>query len=484
MRAEGSDAALRDTTDSAVATRIVPFGRFCFRVRNPIEMTTPRAGESVREYKGSPSRPKLFEVARFFLKLGLVGFGGPLVHIALMEDELVGVGDEGWTDRDTFADGLAICNMLPGPASTQLGIFMGWVRAGTPGAAVAGVAFMAPTFAIVVALSFVYFRYGALPSVTAFFYGVNPVVIGLIAGAAYSMARSSLARGAEHISFTLGSDEWTVDYRLLALLVGAFCATVFLNPNPIVEFAVAGAVAVILYEREWIGANAGRAAVGTAVIAALGGVYLLRDRLRSIVDGRIAVPAVVAGAVGTAWANTWVKLFLFTLYTGSFIFGGGLVLIPFIEKYVVGEFGWLTAGQFVDGIAIGQLTPGPVVMTVAFVGYKVMLDAHGTVGWAVLGAFVATVGAFAPSFLFITLAFPYVATVRDSAAVRAALDGVNAAVVGAIVGATVSLALAAIGDPFTAALAIASFALFARDVDAAYLILGGGVVGAGAYLLL
>lgn len=404
------------------------------------------AGQAAREYKGSPSRSKLVEVARFFLKLGLVGFGGPLVHIALMEDELVGVDSREWTDQDTFMDGLAICNMLPGPASTQLGIFLGWVRAGNAGALVAGATFMAPTFAIVVVLSFIYFGYGQLPSVEAFFYGVNPVVIGLIGGAAYSMARSSLGNGDGHLSFTIGSDEWTIDYRLLALLLGALLVTFAVNPNPVVEFAIAGIIAVLLYESGWVRANAARVSLGAAVTAVLAGASLFRVRLRSAIGERITVLGAIAGVLGALWANAWVKLFLFMLYTGSFIFGGGLVLIPFVEKYVVGEFGWLTARQFVDGIAIGQLTPGPVVMTTAFVGYKLMLDTYGTVGWAVVGAFVATFGAFAPSFLFIALMFPYVARVRDDAVIQAALDGINAAVVGAIVGATVSLAFGAIVD--------------------------------------
>lgn len=134
-----------------------------------------------------------FEIARHFLSIGIVGFGGPFVHIAMMEDDLV--GDGGWTDQRTFPEGLAICTTLPGPTSTQLGIFMGWVRAGTLGARVAGGAFMLPMFVLVLTLSWLYFAYQAVPSVEAFFYGINPVVIGLIVGAAWSMDRSALAEG-------------------------------------------------------------------------------------------------------------------------------------------------------------------------------------------------------------------------------------------------------------------------------------------------
>ncbi|MDS0278812.1 chromate efflux transporter [Halomicroarcula sp. S1AR25-4] len=447
--------------------------------------------EGASEYKGSATRSRLAGIARFFLKLGLIGFGGPLVHIAMMEDELVGE----WTDESTFMEGLAICNMLPGPASTQLGIFMGWVRGGNLGALVAGATFMAPTFVIVVALTYVYFAFGQLPSVQAFFYGVNPVVIGLIGGAAYSMGRSSLREGRPDLTVTLGGDEWTIDLRLFGLLTGALVATVLVNPNPVVEFAVAGAVAVFLFRPEWVRANWRRVSLGTLVALAVGTLYAFRARAATVLGDTLPLPAALTGLFAAVWGNLWIKLFLFMLYTGSFIFGGGLVLIPFIEKYVVGVFGWLTATQFVDGIAIGQLTPGPVVMTTAFVGYKLMLDAYGSVGWAVLGAFVAMLGAFAPSFLFITGAFPYVARVRDDETVRAALYGINAAVVGAIVGATVTLAVdafAVVGgspfgvtgvDPFRVALAVTTFALFTRDVDAMYLILGGGLVGASVFFV-
>ncbi|ESS05474.1 MAG: chromate transporter, chromate ion transporter (CHR) family [uncultured archaeon A07HB70] len=460
-------------------------------------MSDARATESTRGYRGTSSPAKLLEIARFFLKLGIVGFGGPLVHIAMMEDELIGEGSKDWTDESTFVEGLAICNMLPGPASTQLGIFMGWVRGGNLGALVAGVTFMTPTFVIVVLLSYAYFAYGQLPSVQAFFYGVNPVVIGLIAGAAYSMGRSSLKEGRADLEFTVGDDEWVVDLRLFVLLLSALVATILLNPNPVIEFVIAGAVAVLLFRPGWVRSNSTRITLGTVGALVLGGLYTLRTQITAMLGERVPLPAAVGTVVAAVWGTLWVKLFLFMLYTGSFIFGGGLVLIPFIETYVVTNFGWLTATEFVDGIAIGQLTPGPVVMTTAFVGYKLMLDTYGTLPWAVLGAFVAMFGAFAPSFLFITGAFPYVARVRDNEIVRAALFGINAAVVGAILGATVTLAFSAFAvvtgtpglfatvpfDPVRVGLATVTFVLFTRDVDAAYLIIGGGVLGAAVFFL-
>ncbi|WP_101296309.1 chromate efflux transporter [Halegenticoccus soli] len=435
---------------------------------------------TTRAYRGDATSAKLVEVALFFLKIGVVGFGGPLVHIAMMEDELVGEGSAEWTDEGVFMEGLAICNTLPGPASTQLGIFMGWVYAGVPGALVAGLCFMLPTFVIVVAFSYLYFAYRALPSLEAFFYGINPVVIGLIVGASYSMAQSALKEENDDLRFEIGGDEWVVDYKLLALLIGALGATVAFNPNPVLEFVVAGVVAVAVYRPDWVRANALKASAVGVAVAALGLGSLLWDRLSaalgaSFVGGIERSP--FAAPAFALWANPWVKLFLFMVYTGSFIYGGGLVLIPFIEKYVVGEFGWMNAKVFVDGIAIGQFTPGPVVMTTAFIGYELMLDTYGSVPLAVLGAFVAAVGAFGPSFVFIVAFFPYFARVRENEIVQTALSGVNAAVVVAILGATATLAREGIVDPLTAGLAVATFALFVRGAGAVYLILGGGGIG-------
>lgn len=175
-------------------------------------MVDIEASAAVEEYSGQASLAKIVEIARYFLFIGVVRFGGPLVHIALMEDDLVGEDSRGWTDESIFMEGLAIYNMLPGPASTQLGIFMGWIRAGNPGALVTGFFFfMLPTFILVVFFSWLYFAYQTLPAVEATFYGINPVVIGLIAGAAYSMAQSALTDGRPHAEFEIGSESWSVD---------------------------------------------------------------------------------------------------------------------------------------------------------------------------------------------------------------------------------------------------------------------------------
>jgi chromate transporter len=464
-------------------------------------MATGTEGGSEGTYRGEPSRRKLVEIARYFLFIGVVGFGGPLVHIAMMEDDLVDEESREWTDRTVFMEGLAICNTLPGPASTQLGIFMGWVYAGMPGALVAGGAFMLPTFVIVVLFSWLYFAYQALPAVESVFYGINPVVIGLIVGACYSMAHSAFAEGRTDREATIGTRTWTVDYLLLTLLVATTVVVAAFNPNPVVAFVVAGLIAVAVYRSDWVRENRDRLTLWSVLGVAAGALYTLRDRLFDLLGPAVrgAIEASPVWGVALAlWSNPWVQLFAFMLYTGSFIYGGGLVLIPFIELYVVREFGWLTGREFVDGIAIGQLSPGPVVMTTAFVGYALMLDTYGLVAVAVLGALIATVGAFGPSFTFIVGFFPYFARVRENEIVQSALIGVNAAVVGAILGATATLAVESfvvaeptlplelagvVVDLFTVALAAVTCWLFVRGVHAAYLILGGGALGVGVFFL-
>jgi chromate transporter len=295
---------------------------------------TAEDAEVVQEYSGEPTRSKLIEIAKYYLFIGIVGFGGPLVHIAMMEDDLVGEDSREWTDESIFMEGLAICNMLPGPASTQLGIFMGWIRAGNLGAIVAGFFFMLPTFITVVLFSWIYFAYQQVPSVEAAFYGINPVVIGLIVGAAWSMGRSALSEGRSHFEFGVFGDEWSIDFLLVALLAAAIVATATLGSNPVIQFIVAGVIAVAVYRWTWVRENSRKVVIWSIIGVIAGVVYALRDRALDLLgpSARTALEASPIWALLVAlWVNPWLKLFLFMVYTGSFIYGGGLVLIPFIE---------------------------------------------------------------------------------------------------------------------------------------------------------
>ena len=238
----------------------------------------------VSSYRGEATPETLREIARYFIYIGIVGFGGPLVHIAMMEDDLVDDDPDDpessrWTDQSTFMEGLAICNTLPGPASTQLGIFMGWVRGGNLGALVAGGAFMLPTFLLVVLFSWIYFAFQAVPSVEAFFYGINPVVIGLIVGAAWSMGQSALAEGRTDAEFEVRGNTWEVDVLLVVLLVATVLVTAVVNPNPVVAFVVAGLIAVALYRSAWVRTNLRTVSIAAVVgaVAAVG--YAFRDRI-------------------------------------------------------------------------------------------------------------------------------------------------------------------------------------------------------------
>lgn len=335
------------------------------------------------------------------------------------------------------------------------------------------------------------------------FYGINPVVIGLIVGACYSMTRSAFDEGRTDAELEIGSDTWTVDYLLVVLLVATTLVQAVLGPNPVLLFVLSGLVGVLVYRSDWVKRNA-RRLTPWAVVGGLAGLaFVFRDRLLEFLGPavRSAVEtSPIWGLLLVLWANPWVQLFAFMVYTGSFIYGGGLVLIPFIETYVVSEFGWMTGREFVDGIAIGQLSPGPVVMTTAFVGYKLMLDVSGgIVAIAVIGALVATIGAFGPSFAFIIGFFPYFAKIRENEIVQTALTAVNAAVIGAILGATVILAEESfiveqpsvpvpvadvVFDLFAVALGVATYWLFVRGVHAASLIAGGGVIGVAAFFVI
>lgn len=381
---------------------------------------------------------RLQELALLFLKLGLIGFGGPQAHIALISDEAV--DQKGWLDTDEFSDGLAICEMLPGPASTQMGIYTGYVYGGWLGALVAGLAFITPAFFIVVGLSWAYFQFQQLPQLQALFFGLAPVMIAIIVGFCYKLGRKSIQTW---LSF--------------GIAILAFLASVFSDLSTPMVFLLAGLLGLGLY--------------GPAGL-----------RLHSFMP----LGLVVSGQTHF-WGNERIvsygwPLFTFFLQVGTLIFGGGLVIIPLLEFEVVERLGWLSTTDFINGVAIGQLSPGPVVLTAAFVGYKVA---------GFLGALVAAIGIFTPSFLFIMLAAPLLVHLRRNAWVQAGLKGIKPAVVGAILAAAVPLGHVAfvqmnlVLSGLAILLAIASLVGLIRfKVTAWKLILLGAAIGLLGYPLL
>ncbi|KXG76593.1 chromate efflux transporter [Thermotalea metallivorans] len=357
------------------------------------------------------------EIISYFLKIGLLGFGGPMAHIAMMDEELV--EKRKWTSKEQFLEGLAVCQILPGPASTQLGIYLGYLRGGISGGLLAGFCFILPAFVIITFLSYLYFQYGTIPQMKGLLYGINAMVVALIGNSLYKMGKSSI------------KDRAGIGIMALS------AAAIFLWKINLLVVLVAGGLAGISIYYQW---------------------PKTKKNYITLLPLALAEP--------TLW-----KLFAFFLKVGSFIYGGGLVIIPFIEQEIVEKLGWMTRQEFLAGLSFGQITPGPVVITSAFIGYKV---------FGVLGAAVAALGIFAPSFVFILIATPYLAKIREIPWVKGFLTGINAAVIGAILASVLQLIPTAIVDVWTLAIGIAGFvALWKYKVNSFYAIAASAVAGLG-----
>ncbi len=390
-------------------------------------MSQPPNSPPIPTLSPPPSYPaQLKELAQLFLKLGLIGFGGPQAHIAMIHDEAV--TRRGWLTEAQFLEGVATCEMLPGPASTQTGIYTGYLRAGQGGALVAGLSFITPAFLIMLALSWAYFRFQGVPQIAALFLGVSPVVIAIIVGFCWKLSKKAI-------------QDWPG--RAIALATFLLCG--WFGVNVLLLLIGAGLVGVVIYRPQAPPGSPGTIGAGLA---------LLGSWLPSLAT-LPGEPLVVSSFWGLERIQAYfLPLTMLFLQTGAFIFGGGLVIIPLLETAVVNDFGWMTRNEFIDGVALGALTPGPVVITAVFVGYKVA---------GALGALVATVAIFAPSFLFIMLAAPFLLRLRQNPWVKRFLRGVLPAVLGAIAAAVIPLAQSAIGQPtllrtlFAAGIAIAAF---------------------------
>jgi chromate transporter len=363
-----------------------------------------------------PLSARLQELAGLFLKLGLIGFGGPQAHIAMIHEETV--GRRGWFTEEQFLEGVAICEMLPGPASTQTGIYTGYLRAGQLGALVAGLCFVAPAFLIVLALSWAYFRFQGVPQIEHLFLGISPVVIAIIFGFCYKLGKKAIK-----------------DWQGVAIALAVLILFLLFRVNILLLFLLAGLAGLVIY-RPSVPPPGGPSPTASAWLAPL---LPLTQGLPQWLANLPAEPVVAASFWGVDRIQDYlVPLTSFFLQTGAFIFGGGLVIIPLLEAAVVDDFGWMTRSQFIDGVALGELTPGPVVITAAFVGYKVA---------GALGALVATVAIFTPSFLFIMFASPFLLRLRQNPWVKSFLKGVMPAVLGAIAAAAIPLAGAALLQP-------------------------------------
>jgi chromate transporter len=360
----------------------------------------------------------LAEVAALFLKLGLIGFGGPAAHIAMMRHEVV--QRRKWVTEQEFLDLLGASNLIPGPTSTELAIYLGYRRAGPAGLFLAGLLFILPAMVLVLAFAWAYVQYGSTPQVGGVLYGIKPVIIAVILQAIYGLLRTAVKTWA------------------LGVVVVLSVALDLAGLNPLVPlFGLA--LAVMLIEN--------RTAVMPAPVLAL---------------------AQAAPAAGLASFSLG-ALFLTFLKIGATLYGSGYVLLAFLHDDFVNRLGWLTDQQLLDAVAVGQFTPGPVFTTATFIGYLV---------GGVPGALIATVAIFAPSFVFVGIVYPFVPRLRASPWTRAFLDGANAAAVGLMVGVAWQLSISSIIDGLTAALMLLAAVLLIRfRVNSVWLVLGGAAAG-------
>jgi chromate transporter len=374
------------------------------------------------------TKVSLGALSKYFLRLGTFGFGGPIALTAAMQRDLV-MGRR-WVTVEEYKEGLALAQLAPGPLAAQLAMYLGWARGGLLGATVAGLAFVGPSFLMVLVLSAFYIRFGELSWMQGAFYGIGAAVIAIIARGASKLLRSSVGRDPLL---------WTV------VLVNAV--------------VVAWAEAEILW------------------VFALSGVVVLVWRARR---GRTSAPGAVAAAIvpwwlitglhGPATAETLGRILGFFAKAAVVVFGSGLAVVPFLHGGAVREYGWLTERQFLDAVAVSMITPGPVVITVAFIGYLVAGS---------LGGLIAAIGMFLPTYLAVVLAAPSFHRVMASGHLKAAVDGVTAAATGAIAGAVLVLGRRAIVDAPTIGIAIVTLLVLIRvqRVPEPLVIIAAGVVG-------
>ena len=370
-------------------------------------------------------RGSLGELAGLFLRLGITAFGGPAAHIGMMRDEVV--ERRRWLRDAEFLDLLAATNLIPGPNSTEMAIHLGYRRGGLRGLLLAGSCFIVPPCLIVGVIASGYVRYGDTPQVGWLMYGVGPVIIAIVVQALWKLGVTAVKGPATAL--------------IGVLAIGLSLAGL----NELVLLALGGIMMV--------GARLGRSGVLAGTIATLGAAGTLLAQTVTSVD----VPV------------TLTRLTLFFLKVGSILFGSGYVLLAFLRADLTDRWGWLTDQQLIDAITVGQVTPGPVFTTATFIGYLLG-------GW--VGAVLATIGIFAPGFLFVAVSQPLIPRLRASALTGALLDGVVVASLGLMAAVTWHLGRSAIVDGTTAGLAIVSAAiLLTLRPNSAWLVLGGAVAG-------
>lgn len=384
-----------------------------------------------------PESPRytLWQIVLYMLRLGALGFGGPVALVGYMQRDLV--EDRQWITQEDYKEGLALAQMAPGPLAAQLGIYMGYVHYRIWGATLAGIAFVLPSFLMVVALGWCYVEFGGLAWMQAVFYGVGAAVIGIIAMSAKKLTQKSV-----------GKDKllWAI-YLVLA-------AVTVITESEVAWLFIAGGVLVWFLRAppKWLSKSSVHAAALTQVPLA-------------------------GGFLGSVDASLLAQIAIFFAKAGAFVFGSGLAIVPFLYGGVVTEHQWLNDKQFVDAVAVAMITPGPVVITVGFIGYLVA---------GLSGAIVAALATFIPCYLFTIIPAPYFKKYGKLPGVVAFVDGITAAAIGAITGSVIVIAKRSIIDIPTALIAFATVALLWRfkKLQEPVIIVAAALLGLVLYPLL
>ncbi|HEY6197941.1 MAG TPA: chromate efflux transporter [Candidatus Binatia bacterium] len=395
-------------------------------------MTEPNAATVE---SSAPSAIGLWPLVAYFLKLGTLGFGGPVALVGFMHRDLV--EQRRWLTEDTYKLSLALAQIMPGPLAAQTAIAIGYFEAGILGATLVGLAFVLPSFLMVVAISIAYVTYGGLWWMQAVFYGIGATVIAIIAIAAFKLARSTNKR----------------DPLLWAICAFLTVVTAWAQTE-LAEFFILAGLVVLLFHA-WPGKRQGVLMILAALALGLA-VGLMEKWL---------------GHAGAADGSTGVltQILLFFTKAGAFVFGSGLAIIPFLQQGVVQQFGWLNEHQFLDAVAVAMITPGPVVITVAFIGFLVA---------GLAGAVMAAIGIFLPVYFFTIVPAPWFKRHRNNPQLKAFVDGATAAATGAITGAVIVLGMRAITDLPTATIGLASLAILWRyKIPEPIIVTISGIVG-------
>jgi chromate transporter len=383
------------------------------------------------EFSSKPAYT-LFDVVKYFLKLGTWGFGGPVALAGYMHRDLV--EHKSWLTEEEYKEGLALAQLAPGPLAAQLCIYIGFVHYGLLGATLAGIAFILPSFIMVVLLGMAYRLFGGLAWMQAVFYGVGAAVIGIIGMSAYKLTVKSISK----FEFSAVKAKW-----LLWL------------------FYIVGVAVTVITQKEEI-----------LLFLACGIGYMLVKAPPQWIKKPAALPAVVFIGAGF-WkydGKTLQQMGLFFLKAGAFVFGSGLAIVPFLHSGVVKEFGWLNERQFVDAVAVAMITPGPVVITTGFIGYLVA-------GFP--GACIAALATFLPCYLFTVALAPSFKKIAKNTSIKAFVEGITAVVIGALVGSVIIIGLRSITDIPTAIIAAASvFVLInVKKIQEPYIIGMAAIIG-------